>query len=63
MSPTVTIQCRRDAGCPSPNWLNLGMYNIRYSRGFGTPQSIWVTQMGNYDFMLLMETNIPDVVY
>ena len=42
--------------------LNLGAYNIRDGRGFALPQVIQDVDKGNYDLMLLTETNIPDVV-
>ena len=48
---------------PQPMGLNLGMYNIQYSRGFGIPQAIRAVKRENYDIMLLTERNIPDVVY
>ena len=48
---------------PRPMGLNLGMYKIWDGHGFGTPHTIWAAEQGNYDLMLLMETNIPDAVY
>ena len=46
-----------------PPCLNHLMYNIRYGQGFILPQAIWAVQLGNYDLMLLTETNIPYGVY
>ena len=46
---------------PRPPVINLGMYNIRYGYGFGLPQAIRAVHFGNYDLMLLTETNIPDM--
>ena len=48
---------------PCPMRLNLGVYNIRYGCGFVLPHVIWAVKPGNYYLMLLMETNIIDVVY
>ena len=47
---------------PRPMVINLGMYNIRDGCGFALPQVIQDVDKGNYDLMLLTETNIPDVV-
>ena len=46
-----------------PHGLNLGTYNIRYSRGFGLHHAIRVVQLVNYDVMILTETKIPYEVY
>ena len=43
--------------------LNLGKYNIWYGRGFVLPQTIHTVEQGNYNFILLTETKIPDTVY
>ena len=47
----------------SPPGLNLGMYNIWYSCGFGLPQVIRAVDLRNYDIMLLTGTIISDAVY
>ena len=52
-------QCRP----PRPPCFNLGTYNIRYIRGFVLPQAIQVVQLGNYDLMLLTDTNILNKTY
>ena len=49
------------SGCPPG--LNLIIYNVLYSRGFGLLQAIRATQIGNYDLVKLMETNILDAIY
>ena len=36
---------------------------IQDSCGFGVPQEIRETHMGNYDFVILIETEILDAVY
>ena len=43
--------------------IKLGMYNILDGLGFGLSQEIWAIKKGNYDLMLLMQTNILDTVY
>ena len=42
--------------------LNLGMYNIQDSCGFGLPQVIRDFNQGNYDLMLLTNMNTLGVV-
>ena len=39
------------------------MYNIWDVRGFGLPKAIRAVQLGNYNLMLILETNIPDEGY
>ena len=48
---------------PCPPGLSLRTYNILYGYGFGLPQAIRAVQIGNYDVILMIETNIPDAVY
>ena len=43
--------------------LNLGTYNIRDGQGFGLSQEIRAIERGNYNVMLLTDTNIPDAVF
>ena len=47
-----------------PPGLNLGTYNIRDGRVFAPPpKSVQATQLGNYDLMIIIEMNIPYMVY
>ena len=38
---------------PWPPGLNIRTYNVRDSRGFGTPQAIRTNQVGNYNIMIM----------
>ena len=63
-----TQHCRhydavRPALWESTMGINQGTYNIWDNRGLGLPQAIFDAKQGNYDLMLLTETNTPDVVY
>ena len=46
-----------------PMGINLWTYNIQDGCGFGIPQAIQAVERGNYDLMLLTDTNITDAVY
>ena len=43
--------------------MNIRMYNIQDGRIFLFPQILREVQLGKYEFMLIMETKIPDAVY
>ena len=43
--------------------INLGTYNIWDGRRFRLPQAIGDIEQGNYDLMLLTETNVPEALY
>ena len=45
-----------------PPGINLRTYNIRDSHVIGLPQAIRAIQLGYYNLMLLMETNILNAV-
>ena len=46
-----------------PQWINLGMYNIRDGWGLDIHQEIRAVQLSNYERMILTETKIPDYAY
>ena len=48
---------------PHPMELKLGMYKLWDGRGSWLPQTIWSVNQGNYDLMLLTETNTPNAVH
>ena len=48
---------------PPPRGLSLGTYNIRYARGSGLAEAIWLVQLGSFNVMLLTKTNITSKEY
>ena len=46
-----------------PWWLSLGTYNIRDIRDFIRAQAIWAVHLGNFDVMVMTETNITRKAY
>ena len=46
-----------------PQVLSLGKYHIRYSRGSGIAQAIWMVWIGSFDLIILMDANINDQGY
>ena len=48
---------------PLPQGLSIGTFNIRNGQGFGITQAIWEIQIGGFNLIILMETNITDQAY